>query len=142
MAETDNVALLRQLHDRLVELSYERCYQNAERTLSVWIRTALALMIFGIAIDRFGLFLREQPQLGARALPHPDTVSMWVGAILVGLGVVMAVAMGIRFLMYAALYRHHHPWPVAHGPYLAATFDFLVAVFGIALLVVVFVFTR
>lgn len=142
MSETDHVALLQRLHDQLIAQSFERCYQNAERTLSVWIRTALALMIFGIAIDRFGLFLREQPQVGGHQLAHPDTISMWVGAILVALGVVMAVAMGIRFLAYAALYRRHHPWPVAHGPYLAASFDLLVAVFGVALLVVVFAFTE
>lgn len=54
----------------------------------------------------------------------------------------MPVRMGIRFLMYASLYRRHHPWPVAYGPYLAATFDFLVAVFGVTLLVVVFAFTK
>jgi hypothetical protein len=40
---------------RLVEMSAERSYMNAERTLAVWVRTALALMIFGIAVDRFGL---------------------------------------------------------------------------------------
>jgi putative membrane protein len=141
MPERDQLALLKDLHDQLVEMSFERCYQNAERTLSVWIRTALALMIFGIAIDRFGLFLREQSGLGPRRLPHPDLLSLWVGAVLIALGVVMAIAMGMRFLAYASAYRREHRWPVAHGPYLATTFDFLVAVFGIALLAVVFTFT-
>src|SRR5690625_5799366 len=36
-------------------LSATRSYMNAERTLSVWVRTALSAMIFGIAIDRWGL---------------------------------------------------------------------------------------
>ncbi len=39
------------------EMSEVRSYQNAERTLSVWVRTALALMICGLAIDRFGLMV-------------------------------------------------------------------------------------
>lgn len=142
MAETDHIALLKHLHDQLVEQSFERCYQNAERTLSVWMRTALALMIFGIAVDRFGLFLREQPGMAAGSLSHPDVLSLWVGAVLIALGVVMALAMGGRFLAYARVYRRKHAWPVAHGPYLAASFDLLVAVFGIALLVVVFMFTQ
>ena len=30
-----------------------------ERTLLTWIRTGIALMAFGFAIARFGLFLRE-----------------------------------------------------------------------------------
>lgn len=36
-------------------LAATRTYLSAERTLSVWIRTSLAAMVFGIAIDRFGL---------------------------------------------------------------------------------------
>ncbi|MGH8279387.1 MAG: YidH family protein [Gammaproteobacteria bacterium] len=142
MPETDRVALLQSLHNQLIEQSFERCYQNAERTLSVWIRTALALMIFGIAIDRFGLFLREQSAANVGGLSHPDRISMWVGAILIALGVLMAVAMGVRFLVYASVYRRKHLWPVAHGPYLATSFDFIVAAFGVALMVVVLAFTR
>jgi putative membrane protein len=35
-----------------------------ERTLLAWIRTGIALMAFGFAIARFGLFLREIVQAG------------------------------------------------------------------------------
>ena len=40
-----------------------------ERTVLAWIRTGIALMAFGFAIARFGLFLREMSQAGAGAAP-------------------------------------------------------------------------
>jgi uncharacterized membrane protein YidH (DUF202 family) len=51
------------------EMSEVRSYQNAERTLSVWVRTALALMICGLAIDRFG-FVVDGSAGAARGLLH------------------------------------------------------------------------
>jgi putative membrane protein len=36
-----------------------RDHSANERTLLAWIRTGIALMAFGFAIARFGLFLRE-----------------------------------------------------------------------------------
>ncbi|PZR77430.1 MAG: hypothetical protein DLM52_04470, partial [Chthoniobacterales bacterium] len=108
---------------------------NAERTLSVWTRTALSLMVFGIAVDRFGMLLRHEPwsHVGDRLLPNPS--STLGGVILVALGVAMALSTGARFLAYALAYQRLHPLPHKHGPYLAFTFALLVALFGIALLV-------
>ncbi|MGH8273623.1 MAG: YidH family protein, partial [Gammaproteobacteria bacterium] len=120
--------------------SAERTYMNTERTLSVWIRTALGLMIFGIAIDRFGLLLHGLPWL-PHAHAHRLTLSSWGGSALVALGVLMALAMTIRFLVYATIYRRDHEWPVKHGPYLASTLSALVVIFGIFLLVIMLVFT-
>jgi uncharacterized membrane protein YidH (DUF202 family) len=97
--------------------------------LSVWIRTALAVMVVGIAIDRFGLVLLEQPG-EPRA---PDTASTWIGAAMVGLGVLMAVLTGVRFWRYAATYRREHTVPYHHGPFLAPSFAALVVIFGLAL---------
>lgn len=124
------------------EMSAERSYMNAERTLSVWIRTALALMIFGIAMDRFGLLLHRLPMSRTYDHMHPDTWSAWGGALLVGVGVLMALTTGIRFLAYAVAYRRDHKVPVHHGPYLAPTFALLVVVFGIALLVILLLFVQ
>ncbi|MDQ2948368.1 MAG: DUF202 domain-containing protein [Acidobacteriota bacterium] len=123
------------------EQSAERSYLNAERTLSVWTRTALSLMVFGIAVDRFGLLLRHEPwsRIGDRLLPNP--LSTLGGVILVAFGVLMALSTGARFLAYAFAYRRLHPLPHKHGPYLAVAFAMLVALFGVALLIVLFLVT-
>lgn len=136
--EPQQIALMR----RLVEMSAECNYQNAERTLAVWIRTALSLMIFGIAIDRFGLLLREQPDLAPRALDSSHATSSWCGEALVVLGIAMALTTGARFVAYATDWRRHHTMPAHHGPYLAPSYAMLVALFGIALLVILLTATR
>src|SRR5690348_18444160 len=78
------------------EMSAERSYMNAERTLSVWTRTALSLMIFGIAADRFGLLLRHEPwpHTGRPLLPNP--LSTIGGASPAALGALMAMTRGER----------------------------------------------
>lgn len=147
MPDTDSspqITLMRKLVELSVqrsELSAERSYMNAERTLSVWIRTALSLMIFGIAIDRFGLMLRQVPLPVGHGDLHSNALSMWGGLTLVALGVFVVLTTGIRFLMYAAVYRRRHEWPARHGPYLALTFALLVTIFGIALLIILLAFT-
>jgi uncharacterized membrane protein YidH (DUF202 family) len=122
------------------EMSEVRSYHNAERTLSVWVRTALSLMICGLAIDRFGLIL--DGSFGPSAYgpsPHAlllERVSMWTSIGLVLLGVVMVTATGLRFLAYARVWRRRHELPARHGPYLATFFAMMVALFGIVLLVI------
>lgn len=122
------------------EQSAERSYMNAERTLSVWTRTSLSLMIFGIAVDRFGLLLRHEPwpHAGSPLLPNP--MSTLGGMILIALGALMVITCGVRYLLYARAWRKVHAWPPRHAPYLAFSFAVLVALFGIALLAVLLVF--
>lgn len=116
------------------EMSETRSYQNAERTLSVWVRTALALMICGLAIDRFGLML-----VGNAGSVHGlllDRVSTWTSIGLVLLGVFMVMATALRFLAYARAWQRQHQPPAHHGPYLAPFFAMMVGVFGVVLLVI------
>jgi putative membrane protein len=113
------------------EMSAERSYLNVERTLSVWIRTALAVMVVGIAVDRFGLFLRENR--GAHV--GDGSTSDLVGAALVALGVVVAVVPAVRFGRYTRTYRRTHALPHHHGPFMAPAFAALVAAAGAVLLV-------
>lgn len=126
------------------EMSEVRSYHNAERTLAVWVRTALSLMVFGIAIDRFGLLLHQIPggkdsaQLQQNALLA--AMSDWTGAALVLLAVVMALTTGLRFLAFARVWLDQHTPPAHHGPYLATFFALMVAAFGSLLLVFMLVF--
>ena len=70
-----------------------------ERTLLAWIRTGIALMAFGFAIARFGLFLREftptspTPSTGEHAMG-----SGGFGVVLVVLGLVTNLAAMIRYI--------------------------------------------
>ena len=69
-----------------------------ERTLLAWIRTGVALMGFGFAIARFGLFLREIAQAGQVAVGNPRGVgSAWFGVVLVVLGLMTNAAATVRY---------------------------------------------
>lgn len=69
-----------------------------ERTLLAWIRTGIALMAFGFAIARFGLFLREVAQAGAlHVTPARGLGSAWFGVVLVVLGLMTNAAAVVRY---------------------------------------------
>ena len=70
-----------------------------ERTLLAWIRTGVALMAFGFAIARFGLFLREIAGVqGMAERPIHGIGSGWFGVAMVVLGLVTNVAASLRYL--------------------------------------------
>jgi putative membrane protein len=70
-----------------------------ERTMLAWIRTGIALMAFGFAIARFGLFLREIAQAGqVRVHGVPGVGSGWFGVVLVLLGLVTNAAATLRYV--------------------------------------------
>jgi putative membrane protein len=69
----------------------------AERTLLAWVRTGLAMMGFGFVVARFGLFLNEVA--APHTQPRPLTgLSLWFGATLVVLGVVVNVMAAVQHI--------------------------------------------
>ena len=75
-----------------------RLHQANERTMLAWIRTGIALMAFGFAIARFGVFLRQVASVGHVAVgPERGIGSAWVGAVLVALGMVANLLATIRY---------------------------------------------
>jgi putative membrane protein len=73
----------------------QRDHQANERTFLAWLRTAVALIAFGFAIARFGLFTRQLQSviMGKSFNPHPLFNSQNLGLILVIFGILsMAVA--------------------------------------------------
>jgi uncharacterized membrane protein YidH (DUF202 family) len=126
---------------KLVELSQirtnqsaQRSYQNAERTLSVWVRTAISAMIFGIAIDRLGLMAYEIPKDAGAHFAPSDVPFMLIGVALMIYSIVMVLAFGIRFLIYVRDYKKQYPIPAFHNEWPPVISAFLVAIFGVALL--------
>lgn len=124
-----------------LELSRRLVYLAAERTLTSWIRTALSLMALGFVIDRFGLLVHSLPlKLDAASL-YPRMLSTWGGAILIGMGVLMALGAGVRYLRFALAFHRDGSTQVRHGILSGALFALLLGAFGcvlIALLMAVF----
>lgn len=62
-----------------------------ERTFLAWVRTSVAIVVFGFAIGRFAIALRQLTALQG----HPSKTtgfSVWMGTISIVAGVVMVVA--------------------------------------------------
>jgi putative membrane protein len=75
-----------------------RLHQANERTMLAWIRTGIALMAFGFAIARFGVFLREVASVGQVPVRIRSGVgSVWIGAALVALGMVANLLATLRY---------------------------------------------
>jgi putative membrane protein len=75
-----------------------RLHQANERTLLAWIRTAIAIMAFGFAIARFGVFLRQVAVLNPAILRGASRLeSTWVGAALVVTGVFASVLATVNY---------------------------------------------
>jgi len=74
-----------------------RLHQANERTMLAWIRTGIALMAFGFAIARFGVFLRQVASVGQVTVHQQAVGSAWVGAALVALGMLANLLATIRY---------------------------------------------
>ncbi len=62
-----------------------------ERTFLAWVRTAAAIVIFGFAIGRFSLAMRQLTVLQGHPIRSAG-LSVWMGAIAIVAGAAMAVA--------------------------------------------------
>src|SRR5215471_17433682 len=74
-----------------------RVYFAAERTLLAWIRTGLALMGFGFAIARFGLFLRQMQAAETNLPVHSTMGAPASGVTLIALGVLTTIIGAIQY---------------------------------------------
>lgn len=86
-------------NERMPKIDRQREHQANERTFLAWLRTSIALIGFGFAIARFGLFMR---QLQA-AVTHQNTASpsllssQSVGISLVIVGIVLIALAAWRY---------------------------------------------
>jgi putative membrane protein len=99
-----------------------------ERTLLAWIRTGIALMAFGFAIARFGLFLREVGQVGQVHVGQ-GVGSAWFGVVLVVIGLLTNAAATFRYgQVRRALIEHRSAPPSSVVVYALGIGSMLVAV--------------
>jgi putative membrane protein len=67
-----------------------------ERTFLAWVRTGAAIVVFGFAIGRFSIALRQLTALQGHPL-HRSGLSVWMGATSIVLGVVLVIAGLVRY---------------------------------------------
>ncbi len=81
------------------QIDRQREHQANERTFLAWLRTAIALIGFGFAIARFGLFLRQlQAAVTQKATPdYPLFNSEHLGVSLVIVGIVTIALAAWRY---------------------------------------------
>lgn len=63
-----------------------------ERTFLAWLRTAIGIVVFGFAIARFSLAIRQLGMMQGRPIASHGGASLWLGnlAIFFGIGVIFA----------------------------------------------------
>lgn len=84
---------------RKPEIDRQREHQANERTFLAWLRTAIALIGFGFAIARFGLFLHQlETAVTQKPIPsHPLFSSENLGVSLVIVGIVTIALAAMRY---------------------------------------------
>jgi len=89
----------------------QREHQANERTFLAWLRTSIALIGFGFAIARFGLFLRQL----RIALTHQETpISPTFNSENLGISLVIS---GIALIALAAWRYNQVLWQIERGDY-------------------------
>lgn len=73
-----------------------------ERTFLAWVRTAIAIVVFGFAIGRFSIAIRQLSAFQGHPL-HRSGLSVWMGASSIVAGVVLVLAGLLRYRKTRAL---------------------------------------
>jgi len=102
-----------------------------ERTLLAWVRTGVALMGFGFVVARFGVFLRAITPAAAVPTGPPSGVSVWMGAALVGLGVVVTITAALQHVRRLRTLARGEIFPA--NPVFGVTLSLALAVIGLAM---------
>jgi putative membrane protein len=68
-----------------------------ERTFLAWVRTGAAIVVFGFAIGRFAIAMRQLTTLSGHAPVRTAGFSVWMGAGSIVAGVLLVVAGLMRY---------------------------------------------
>jgi putative membrane protein len=108
---------------------------SAERTMLAWIRTGLSLMGFGFVVAQFNLFVFQTAQLEKPVI----NATLWVGLLLVLLGVIINIAAGINYSRNLDRIIAQRPLAVERWP-LGRLLSIILAVIGIFMALHLFTF--
>lgn len=106
----------------------QREHQANERTFLAWLRTSIALIGFGFAIARFGLFLQ---QLQITLTPQSAGVHPFLNSSNLGLSLVI---LGIVTILVAAWHYNQVFWQIERGDYRPSRFLVWVMAIAVAVL--------
>jgi putative membrane protein len=103
-----------------------------ERTLLAWIRTSIAIIVFGFVVARFGIALRQLIAISGRSAPagRPGG-SAYLGAAFVAIGVLFALGAWLHYVRTRAAIEGGTFRPTSRA---GALLTLLVALFGAALI--------
>jgi uncharacterized membrane protein YidH (DUF202 family) len=138
LSESEQIAVMQYLVEASVgssRQSAERSYMNAERNLSTMIHTAVMLMILGLAVDRYQ-WSAQHPPLYGQLIAH--TLTSLSGAALIGLGALMTLIGGLRFVPYVVAYRKNMQLRLGFGMFLPSICAVILSGFGAFLLIALF----
>jgi putative membrane protein len=120
------------LEQQRTDLAYYRSRWAAERTLMAWIRTAIAMVTFGFAIDEFFVYLNtEATEQAARLKYH------WFGFLLVLTGILLLVLALIEHLLISRRLRRQELYESSplSLPILGASVVLLIGVAALMLMI-------
>lgn len=104
----------------------------AERTMLAWVRTGIALMGFGFVVERFGLFLREIAVAREVALTTEPGASLWVGTVLILLGVWVKIAAAISHVRFRRRFERGDSFVMPTGT-VHVVLAFMLALLGLCI---------
>jgi len=67
-----------------------------ERTFLAWVRTGVAIVVFGFAIGRFAIAIRQLAQIQGRE-SRTEGLSVWFGTVAIIGGVLLTLAGWLRY---------------------------------------------
>jgi putative membrane protein len=67
-----------------------------ERTFLAWVRTGVAIVVFGFAIGRFAIAIRQLEQIQGHE-SRTEGLSVWFGTIAIIGGVILTIAGWVRY---------------------------------------------
>ncbi|HYD19537.1 MAG TPA: DUF202 domain-containing protein [Patescibacteria group bacterium] len=113
------------------ELNDPRVYFAAERTALAWNRTALTLMAFGFAVERFGLYMRIMIE---KDLSPDRGGAFWFGLVFILMGCFFSAAAAKQ---YRGILKTLKPVeiPEQSSPVLALALNLMIAALSAALMV-------